>query len=145
MRTKEFLGKLEHDHIVQAIRNAEAKTSGQIRVYIQRGKLNADPLIAAQKKFHRLRMHKTAERNAVLIFVAPRARKFAVVGDKAIHEKSGEQFWRRLVDGMRAHFQGEKFSHAIVEAIEEAGQALAIHFPKRSTSSEELPDEIVEL
>ena len=145
MRTKEFLSKLEHDRIVKAIKEAESKTSGQIRVYIQRGKLQVDPLIAAQKKFHRLKMHKTVERNAVLIFVAPRARKFAVVGDKAIHEKSGEQFWQRLVDGMRAHFRNEKFSHAIVEAIEEAGQALTEHFPKRSTSSEELPDEIVEL
>src|ERR1700726_1492653 len=48
MRTKEFLCKLEHDRIVQAIREAEAKTSGQIRVYVQRGKLDADPLIAAQ-------------------------------------------------------------------------------------------------
>ena len=36
-------------------------------------------------------MHKTRERNAVLIFVAPRAHKFAVVGDKAIHEKCGER------------------------------------------------------
>src|SRR5207247_8100407 len=87
MRTREFLSKLEHDRIVQAIREAESKTSGQIRVYVQRGKLNADPLTAAQKKFHRLGMHKTSERNAVLIFVAPRAHKFAVVGDKAIHEK----------------------------------------------------------
>jgi uncharacterized membrane protein len=144
MRTKEFLSKLEHDRIVQAIREAESKTSGQIRVYIQRGKLNGDPLIAAQKKFHRLGMHKTSERNAVLIFVAPRAHKFAVVGDKAIHEKCGEEFWRRVVDLMRGHFQNEKFSHAIVEAIEETGKALAAHFPKTPTSFSELPDEIVE-
>src|SRR5438128_1565736 len=143
MRTKEFLSKLEHDRIVNAIREAEAKTSGQIRVFIQRGKLAADPLVAAQKKFHRLGMHKTREQNAVLIFVAPRAHKFAVVGDKAVHEKCGEQFWQRLVDGMRAHFKNEKFSHALLEAIEETGKALASYFPKRSTSSE-LPDEIVE-
>ena len=88
-------------------------------------------------------MHKTTERNAVLIFVAPRAHKFAVVGDQAIHEKCGEQFWQRLVNGMREHFRNEKFSHALVEAIEEAGKALASHFPKRSISSA-LPDEIVE-
>ena len=144
MRTKEFLSKLEHDRIVKAIKDAEAKTSGQIGIYIQRGKLNGDPLIAAQKKFHRFGMHKTAERNAVLIFVAPRARKFAVVGDKAVHEKFGEAFWQRLVDGMRPHFQNEKFSHALAEAIEETGRALAEHFPKRSTSSNALPDEIVE-
>ena len=144
MRTKEFLSKLEHDRIVQVIREAESKTSGQIRVYIQRGKLNADPLAAAQKKFHRLGMHKTSERNAVLIFVAPRAHKFAVVGDKAIHEKCGEEFWQRVVDVMRTHFQNEKFSHAIVEAVEEIGKLLATYFPKKSRSSNELPEKIVE-
>ena len=144
MRTKEFLNKLEHDRIVQVIREAESKTSGQIRVYIQRGKLNADPLTAAQKKFHRLGMHKTSERDAVLIFVAPRAHKFAVVGDKAIHEKCGEEFWQRVVDVMRTHFQNEKFSHAIVEAVEEIGKLLATYFPKKSRSSNELPEKIVE-
>ena len=143
MRTKEFLSKLEHDRIGQAIRDAEEKTSGQIRVYVQRGKLSDDPLAAAQKKFHRLAMHKTHERNAVLIFVAPRAHKFAVVGDKAIHEKCGEQFWQRLVEGMRGHFKNEKFSHALVEAIEETGKILATHFPKKSTSSNELPDDVI--
>jgi len=144
MRTKEFLSKLEHDRIVAAIRDAESKTSGQIRVFIQRGKLEVDPLIAAQKKFHRLEMHKTSDRNAILIFVAPRAHKFAVVGDKGIHEKCGESFWQRLVDGMREHFQDEKFSHALVEAIEEAGKALAAHFPRRTTSSNQLPDNVFE-
>lgn len=142
MRTREFLNKLEHDRIVHAIREAEAKTSGEIRVFIQRGKLNADPLVAAQRKFHRLRMHRTRDHNAVLIFVAPRAHKFAVIGDKAVHEKCGEQFWQRVVDQMRAHFQNEKFSDAIVEGIGEVGSLLAAHFPKRSTSSNELPDEI---
>lgn len=132
MRTKEFLGKLEHDHIVAAIRDAEAKTSGQVRVYIQRGNLDGDPLIAAAKRFHRLGLHKTGERNAVLIFVAPRAHKFAVIGDKAIHEKCGEQLWQRLIDQMRNHFKNEKFSHALVEAIQEVGNALAAHFPKKS-------------
>jgi uncharacterized membrane protein len=144
MRTKEFLSKLEQDRIVAAIREVESKTSGQIRVFIQRGKLDVDPLIAAQKKFHRLGMHKTPERNAVLIFVAPRAHKFAVVGDKAIHEKCGEALWQRLVDGMREHFRNEKFTDALVDAIKEAGNALASHFPKTSTSSGQLPDSVVE-
>src|SRR5712692_1479948 len=144
MRTKEFLRKLEHDRIVDAIKDAESKTSGQIRVFIQRGKLTVDPLIAAQKKFHRLGMHKTAEQNAVLIFVAPRAHKFAVVGDKAIHEKCGEAYWQHVVDLMREHFRHERFSDAIVDAIRDIGGVLAEHFPKRSTSSNEPPDDIIE-
>jgi uncharacterized membrane protein len=144
MRTQEFLSKLEHDRIVEAIREAESKTSGEIRVYVQRGKLNVDPLIVAQKKFQRLGMHNTRERNAVLIFVAPRAHKFAVVGDKAIHEKCGEQFWQRVVNGMRTHFQNENFSHALTEAINEVGRVLATHFPRTSANANELPNEIVE-
>jgi len=144
MRTKEFLSKLEHDEIVQAIREAEAKTSGEIRVFVQRGELDVDPLGPATKRFHRLGMHKTPERNAVLIFVAPRAHKFAIVGDKAIHEKCGEQLWQRLVEAMRDHFRDENFTKAIVDAIHEIGEALAAHFPRRSTSTGGLPDEVVE-
>ena len=144
MRAREFLSKVEHDRIVHAIRETESKTSGEIRVYVQRGKLHADPMTTAQKKFHQLGMHKTHERNAVLIFVAPRTHKFAVVGDKAIHEKCGDEFWQRIIDGMRTHFQNEKFSHAIIEAIEEIGKVVAAHFPKRSTSVNELPDDVVQ-
>ena len=144
MRTKEFLGKLEHDRIVKAIRDAESKTSGEIRVFIQRGELDVDPLGPATKRFHRLGMHKTPERNAVLIFVAPRAHKFAIVGDEAIHQKCGEELWQRLVDQMRDHFRNENFTAAIVDAIHEIGGALAAHFPRRSTSTGGLPDEIVE-
>ena len=144
MRTKEFLSKLDHDRIIEAIRGAESKTSGEIRVYIQRGKFETDPVLLAQKKFQRLGMYKTRERNAVLIFVAPRAHKFAVVGDQAIHEKCGEQFWQHVVDGMRVHFQNEKFSHALTEAINEVGRVLAAHFPRTSANANELPDEIIE-
>jgi uncharacterized membrane protein len=144
MRTKEFLSQLEHHRIVQAIREAESKTSAQIRVCVQRGKLNGDPLIAAQKKFQRLGMHKTSERNGVLIFVAPRARKFAVVGDQATHERCGDIYWRQIVDRMREHFRNERFSDALVDAIRDTGKMLATHFPKRSGSASEQSGEIVE-
>ena len=144
MRTKEFLSKLDHDRIVQAIRDAEAKTSGQIRVYIQRGKVLGDPVKSAQERFQRLGMHATPERNAVLIFVAPRTHKLAVIGDKGIHEKCGESLWERLIHRMRGDFQTEEFSHALVDAIEEAGKALASHFPKGSTTSNQLPDDVIE-
>jgi uncharacterized membrane protein len=144
MRTKDFLDKLEHDRIVSAIKTAEANTSGQIRVYVQRGELAGDPLIASQKQFQKLGMQATRERNGILIFVVPRARKFAVIGDEGIHRKCGDEFWEQLVEGMRAHFQKENFTDALVEAIEEAGKLLARHFPKTAAPQNELPDEIIE-
>jgi uncharacterized membrane protein len=144
MRTREFLSKLEHDRIVHTIREAESKTSGEIRIFIQRGKVKSDPLAAAQKKFRQLRMHKTRESNAVLIFVVPRAHKFAVVGDKAIHEKCGDEFWQQVVTRMRTHFQNENFSDALVEATREIGSVLASHFPKMLGKANELPDNVIE-
>ena len=144
MQTREFLSKLEHDRILQAIREAESKTSGEIRVLIQRGKLKSDPLVAAQKKFQQLGMHKTRERNAVLIFVAPRVHKLAVVGDNAVHEKCGNEFWQRVVERMRNHFQNEKFTDALIEAVEEVGAVLASHFPQRVRDMNELPDDVIE-
>ena len=142
MRTREFLSKLEHNRIIQAIHAAESKTSGEIRVLIERGKLKSDPLEAAQRKFHRLGMHKTRERNAVLIFVAPRVHKFAVVGDQAIHERCGDELWKRVVERMRTHFQNEKFSDALVEAVNDIGTVLERQFPKTVSDTNELPDEI---
>ena len=144
MRTREFLSKLEHGRITGAIREAESKSSGEIRVLIQRGKLKSDPLVAAQRKFHRLRMHKTAARNAVLIFVAPRTHKMAVVGDVAIHEKCGDEFWRRVLERMRTHFQNENFTDALVETIDEIGNVLSSYFPRTQRDANELPDDVIE-
>ncbi|HEX8077596.1 MAG TPA: TPM domain-containing protein [Chthoniobacterales bacterium] len=144
MRTHRFLKELEHDRITKAIKEAEAKTSGQIRVFLQRGKFEEEALPRAQKKFVQLGMEKTKERNAVLIFVAPRAQKFAVIGDAGVHQKCGEKFWQELVEKMRRHFLREDFTDALVEAIESTGKLLARHFPKTAGSTNELPDEIVE-
>jgi uncharacterized membrane protein len=144
MRTKEFVGKLDHDRIVAAIKNAEAKTSAEIRVYIQRGKLAADPVKAAIQRFHKLGMQKTRERNAVLLFVAPRAHKFAVIGDEGIHKRCGEAYWQHVVDLMREHFRHGRFSEALIDAISDIGRVLAEHFPKTETDANALPDEVAQ-
>jgi len=121
MRTHNFLSRLDHNRVTQAIRKAEGKSSGQIRVFIQRGKFEDDALPRAERRFLQLGMQKTRDRNAVLIFVAPRAHKYAVIGDVGVHEKCGEEFWKKLVDDMRAHFKNQDFSRAIILAISELG------------------------
>src|SRR5579859_71550 len=127
MKMKEFLNQLEHDKIVAAIRAAEAKTSGEIRVFLSRHKPE-DPVAAAQAQFEHLKMHKTKHRNGVLIFVAPAAHKFAVVGDSAVHAKCGDAFWRAVADEMTARFKKGEFTSGILHAIDKAGNLLAQHF-----------------
>ena len=89
MNAKDFLKKLHHERIVEAIREAEKKTSGEIRVFISR-KPTEDPVSTAQAHFVQMGMDKTRDRNGVLTFVAPRAHKFAVIGDAAVHARCGE-------------------------------------------------------
>ncbi len=143
MRTKEFVEKLEHQQIVNAIAAAEKKTSGEIRVYIQRGEI-ADPIPAARQQFEKLGMTATRERNAILIFVAPRSQKFAVIGDAGIHERCGDQFWQQLVKAMQAHFKAENFTDAVVHAIKQTGDLLGQHFPRRPDDCNELPNAVEE-
>ena len=143
MRTKDFLGKLAHDRIIRAIAAAEAKTSGEIRVYIRRGEVG-DAVAAAREEFERLGMTATRDRNGVLIFVAPRSQTFAVVGDTGIHERCGGGYWQELVEKMRLDFRAENFTDAILQAIARTGKLLAEHFPRRPDDRNELPDTVEE-
>jgi uncharacterized membrane protein len=130
MHPRTFSNHLQHDQIVAAIREAEHKTSGQIRVSISHKHL-ADPVAAAQAEFLRLGMSQFPERNGVLILVAPRAHKFAVIGDVAVHAKCGDEFWRKLADAMAGYFRKSDFTPGIIHGVQKAGDLLAEHFPRK--------------
>src|SRR6266480_5159330 len=99
MHHKEFVSKLDETRIVKAITGAERKSSGEIRVYVSHRK-RTDPLAFAQKRFLELGMTNTRHRNAVLIYLVPRTRQFAIVGDRGVHEKCGDAFWRDVTARM---------------------------------------------
>ena len=143
MKPKEFLSRLEHDQIVEAIRRAEKKTSGEIRVFIS-GHDPEDAVKAAQKHFDELGMHRAAEKNGVLIFVAPRARKFAVIGAAGVHQRCGDAFWNALASEMTAHFKKGAFTEGLVHAINKAGEILAEHFPRKADDEKKRTTKIEE-
>jgi uncharacterized membrane protein len=141
MKTKDFLSQVDHKEVVAAIQEAEQKTSGEIRVFISR-KLIEAPVSVAQGHFLRMGMNRTREHNGVLIFVAPRSRKFAVIGDSGVHTRCGEEFWRQLAQEMTAYFRRSEFTIGLVHGIRKAGELLAEHFPHQPDDQNELPDEI---
>ena len=134
MHPKKLIKQLPHDTLVAAIREVEQKTSGQIRVLISH-KSVADPVAAAQKEFVRLGMTKSSERNGVLIFVAPRTHKFAVIGDAGVHAKCGDEFWRELAKVMTDYFRRSEFTEGIIHGVRKAGELLAAHFPKQHSAN----------
>ena len=109
--------------------DTEHKTTGEIRVSISPRHVD-DAVASAQAEFLRLGLNKSPERNSVLIFVAPRAHKFAVIGDEAVHAKCGDAFWRQLADAMAGYFRKSEFTPGIVHGVQKAGELLAKHFPR---------------
>lgn len=133
----------ESDRIVQAIAAAEAKSSAEIRVHVTR-RVPKDLEQRAVRRFHKLGMTNTAERNGVLVYIAPRARQFRIVGDVAIHAKCGDAFWKDVAAAMEGHFRKGEFTEGVVRGVERLGEELAKHFPRAATDRNELPNEIDE-
>ena len=133
MKAKHFVQALDHARITAAIREAEEATSGQIRVFVSHRTNVVDVVKRAGERFLKLGLEKTAERHGILIYFAPEARKFALVGDRGIHQKvGGDEYWQEIVGAvMRPLLQQEKYTEAIVAAVREAGKQLAVHFPAR--------------
>jgi len=141
MKHRSFLNQLRHNDIVAAIRDAEQKTSGEIRVFISHKKVE-DPVAAAQRIFEKLGMTKTHERNGVLIFVAPQLQKFAVIGDSGVHQHCGDSFWQELANEMSGCFRRSEFSRSIIHGVQKAGDLLAKHFPPKPGDKNELSNRV---
>lgn len=141
MNPDEFLHSLEDEKIVTAIAEAERRTSGEIRVWISRKEIT-DALSAAQRRFRKLHMARTRHRNAVLLYFAPRPRKFAIVGDVAVHAHCGDKFWQTLAAQLTRDMHQIPVTDAIVAAIHTVGHLLAEHFPPDSDDTDELPNAV---
>ncbi|HEX3746879.1 MAG TPA: TPM domain-containing protein [Bryobacteraceae bacterium] len=133
---------IDNARVVEAIRRAELRTSGEIRVAVSRpfwGSVRR----AAEKAFVRLNMTATKDRNGVLIFVVPLRRRFVVLGDTGIHERVGQEFWEQVVRIVSEKFRQRDFTEGLVQGIAVIGEQLSTHFPyDPATDKNELPDDI---
>ena len=136
-----FLSKLEKKSITDAIDDAERKTSGEIRVHLER-KFKGSLMDHAAHEFERLGMANTEQRNGVLIFLCVKSHQFAILGDQGINEKVPTDFWNEIVAGMIPHFKEDQFAEGICFAIQKTGEKLAEFFPYQRDDINELPDEI---
>jgi uncharacterized membrane protein len=143
MKAKAFVKALDDARIMAAIKEAEERSRGEIRVHVAEGPVE-DARAAAQADFARLGMTETAERNGVLILVGPESRCCAVVGDEGIDRHCDEGFWESVVEAMGEEFHADRFTEGIVAAVKRVGDELARHFPRRpgETDRNELPDAI---
>jgi len=143
-KRKEFFTDEEKQTIVEAVRIAEQRTSGEVRVFVESHCRYVNAIDRAVEIFENLQMQKTELRNATLVYVATRDRQLAVLGDDGIHQKVGNEYWANEVVKMIHAFNRDNIAEGIRQCVLNIGEALAQHFPyDRSTDKNELPDDIV--
>jgi len=143
-KAKEFFNKEEKERIVDAVRQAERMTSGEVRVFVESKCRYMDPLDRAAEIFFNLEMDETDDHNAVLVYIAVKDRQLAVFGDEGIHKKVGDEYWNAEVKKMIGRFKNDNYAEGIREVVMDIGTALNKHFPfNNDTDKNELPDDIV--
>ena len=141
MFSKDFFTPSQQESIQASIATAELNTSGEIRLHVD-DKCSGDPVAKAIKVFEKLKMHETELRNGVLIYVAIKDKKLAIVGDKGINEAVSDDFWDAIKNDLVFHFKEGKYTEGLVEGIHASGEQLKAHFPYQSDDTNELSNDI---
>lgn len=141
MKASTFFTREQQEAIVRAIGEAEHATSGEIRVHLETS-CKADVLDEAAWLFRKVGMHKTADRNGVLIYFAIKERRFAIIGDTGINSVVPLGFWDEIRDHMKKRFSENMFTEGLTEGIIMAGMQLKEHFPHSKDDINEITDTI---
>ena len=139
---RKFLSGTESARINSAIKDAESKTSGEIKLVMVRhcwGNMKAK----ASKIFKELRLDKTRDRNCVLILFVVTNREFLIYGGQGIHERVGQGFWDDIRDKMVAAFKQDEFGDGISRGVCRIGERLSEYFPYQRDDTDEISDDIV--
>jgi uncharacterized membrane protein len=117
--------------IVDAIRTAEATTTGEIKVHVEARCQSGDPYSRAVELFDKLGLHRTEARNGVLVYAATHDRRYAVIGDVGIGEPQGSEFWTEAQRSLSIAFRRGAFGEGIIGAVRAVGERLQRRFPWR--------------
>ncbi|MCB2409315.1 TPM domain-containing protein [Hymenobacter lucidus] len=129
--------------LVAAIRQAEITTSGEIRVHLEDTCPTPEPLDRAAQVFAELGMHKTAQRNGVLFYLAWETRQFAVIGDSGINAAVSDDFWETTKETVLENFRAGKYVVGLERGVRMVGEQLKRYFPyDAKTDKNELDDSI---
>ncbi len=136
-----FFSPEEEQLIVQAIAKAELQTSGEIKLHVE-SRCWFSAMWRAKKLFALLNLHRTEQKNGVLIYIAVKSRKFAILGDYGINERVGQNFWNQTKEIMQAEFRNGNFFAGALKGIESVGEQLGKHFPFQKNDTNELSNDV---
>ena len=129
MHPIQFHAEIDKARLIAAIADAERATTGKIYVYVSHRAIT-DPMAAAQKRFARLGLSRIHDHRAsVLLYLAPLTKKFAIIGDTAIHDRCGDSYWNQLAESLSSDLKTGNATRALLNAVASLKRTLAEHFP----------------
>jgi len=136
-----FLTAIEEQEIVEAIREAEQQTSGEIKVHIETtSKGNIED--RALEVFSILKMQNTKLHNGVLIYLAINDKTFAIYGGSGINAVVSDSFWDNTRNTIQNQLKKGNYKQALVDGVLLAGQQLKEYFPVSNNNTNELSNTI---
>ncbi|AWL08475.1 MULTISPECIES: TPM domain-containing protein [Aquirufa] len=127
--------------ILQAIKEAELGTSGEIRVHIE-SHCEGHPIERSKVLFFQLGMNQTDLQNGVLVYLAIKDRKYAIIGDKGIDAHVSPEFWETIRDEMRPYLAKNEIGAGLAWGVRRIGEVLTMYFPYQKDDINELTDEL---
>ncbi|MDB5192813.1 MAG: hypothetical protein JWQ96_2376 [Segetibacter sp.] len=142
-KKKEFFKPDQQRQMLEAIREAEKNTSGEIRLFVESKCAYVNPVDRAQEIFLQLQMDKTRDRNAVLLYMAMDDHQLAIFADEGIYKRLGAEYWNIEVKKIISAFKKDDHTTGICTIINDIGDALKEQFPYEKADKNELPDDII--
>jgi uncharacterized membrane protein len=123
-------GKIEkHSPIIDAIRETETTSTGEIRVHLSHSWLERDAFKHAENLFSQFNMYRTRYRNGVLIYANLRKKKFAIIVDVGLFQSTGQTYWNQIGHDLTENLRSTHSEKAIATTVHTIGEALTRFFP----------------
>ncbi len=142
MNPENFFTPQEEQRIVNAIRQAEKNTSGEIRVHLESKNKDKPTLDYVWQVFEAIGMRKTQQANGVLFYIDINHRTFSIVADEGINQVVPDNFWEEITKIVTGGFKQGQYADALEQGILKVGEQLKQYFPHQADDVNELPDEI---
>ena len=143
---RKFLSKQDLMDVETAIKEAETRTAGEIRVAIRQKRSKKEKSLTveqlARHEFVHLGMMKTVDRTGILIFLLLEAKEFFILADEHINQKVAPRSWDSVAEAMAGRFAKKEFRQGLLDAVRSLGEHLAAHFPAKAGDKNELSNKV---
>ena len=97
----------------------------------------------AYEQFLKQGVHRTRQRNGVLLFVSVAERCVEIIADEGVNGVVAPGAWDKVVAEFVPRVQADQIAEGFIAAIGACGEILAQHFPIAPNDKEELPNHLI--